>query len=126
MKVLCTLDDRSANVPEFPYTILCDEDGTEIRIHHIDEGPRDAEPILLKNPGAPLNREAWARLASFDKPFLTLFGELEPVARGWEKSAQEYVKGAEGQDHRIIASAGTLSRRMRRLSWSSASRAFCR
>lgn len=67
-------------------------------------------PVLIAvqkdNPGAPLNREAWARLASFDKPFLTLFGELDPVARGWEKRAQEYFKGAKGLDHRIIAGAG--------------------
>lgn len=61
--------------------------------------------VQVDNPGAPLNREAWARLASFDKPFLTLFGELDPVARGWEKRAQEYFKGARGQDHRIIAGA---------------------
>jgi haloalkane dehalogenase len=67
-------------------------------------------PLLIAvqtdNPGAPLNREAWARLAAFDKPFLTLFGELDPVARGWEKRALEYFKGAKGQDHRIIAGAG--------------------
>jgi len=67
-------------------------------------------PVLIAvqkdNPGAPLNREAWKRLASFDKPFLTLFGELDPVARGWEKRAQEYFKGAKGLDHRIIAGAG--------------------
>jgi haloalkane dehalogenase len=67
-------------------------------------------PVLIAvqtdNPGAPLNREAWARLAHFDKPFLTLFGELDPVARGWDKRAQEYFKGAKGQDHRVIAGAG--------------------
>jgi haloalkane dehalogenase len=67
-------------------------------------------PLLIAvqtdNPGAPLNRAAWARLAAFDKPFLTLFGELDPVARGWEKRALEYFKGAKGQDHRIIAGAG--------------------
>lgn len=66
-------------------------------------------PLLIAvqpdNPGVALNREAWARLASFDKPFLTLFGELDPVARGWETRAQEYFKGAKGQDHRIIKGA---------------------
>lgn len=61
--------------------------------------------VQVDNPGAPLNREAWGRLASFDKPFLTLFGELDPVSRGWEKRAQEYFKGARDQDHRIIAGA---------------------
>jgi haloalkane dehalogenase len=62
--------------------------------------------VQTDNPGAPLNREAWARLASFDKPVLTLFGERDPVSRGWDKRAQEYFKGAKGQDHQIIAGAG--------------------
>lgn len=57
------------------------------------------------NPGLPLNLEAWERLQTFDKPFLTLFGELDPVGRGWETRAKEKVPGARGQDHQIIASA---------------------
>ena len=51
MKILRTPDDRFVNLPDFNYaphyTTVRDEDGTEIRIHHIDEGPRDADPILL-------------------------------------------------------------------------------
>jgi len=40
--------------------------------HSVSSADRRAEG----HAGAPLNREAWKRLASFDKPFLTLFGEL--------------------------------------------------
>jgi haloalkane dehalogenase len=66
-------------------------------------------PVLIAvqtdNPGAPLNREAWARLAEFRKPFLTIFGDLDPVARGWDKRAQGHIPGARGQAHHNIAHA---------------------
>lgn len=57
------------------------------------------------NPGLPLNLAVWKRLQLFDKPFLTLFGELDPVGRGWEKRAQASIPGARGQDHQLIANA---------------------
>lgn len=51
MKVLRTPDSCFENLPGYNfephYTTIKDDDGTEIRIHSIDEGPRDAEPILL-------------------------------------------------------------------------------
>ena len=66
-------------------------------------------PVLIAvqtdNPGAPLNREAWARLAEFRKPFLTIFGDLDPVARGCDKRAQGHIPGAKGQAHHSIAHA---------------------
>ncbi len=57
------------------------------------------------NPGLPLNLTAWERLQKFEKPFLTLFGELDPVGRGWETRAQAFIPGARRQDHQIIANA---------------------
>jgi haloalkane dehalogenase len=57
------------------------------------------------NPGLPLNLAAWDRLQKFDKPFLTLYGELDPVGRGWETRAQAKIPGAKGQDHQIIPNA---------------------
>lgn len=58
------------------------------------------------NPGVGLNRAAWEKLGRFQKPFLTLFGELDPVARGWEARAQAHIPGAKGQPHQIIPRAG--------------------
>ena len=57
------------------------------------------------NPGLPLNVAAWERLQKFEKPFLTLFGELDPVGRGWEARAQAKIPGAKGQDHQMIPNA---------------------
>lgn len=57
------------------------------------------------NPGLPLNVAAWERLQTFEKPFLTLFGALDPVGRGWETRAQAKIPGARGQDHQIIPNA---------------------
>ena len=51
MKILRTPDECFENLPDYDYephyTTIKDDDGTEIRIHYLDEGPLDAEPILL-------------------------------------------------------------------------------
>lgn len=51
MKVLRTPDARFADLPDFPYaphyTEIGDADGTRLRIHAVDEGPRDGETVLL-------------------------------------------------------------------------------
>jgi haloalkane dehalogenase len=66
-------------------------------------------PLLIAvqtdNPGAPLNRKAWEKLKTFDKPFLTIFGALDPVSQGWDKRAQAAIPGAKGQDHFVIEHA---------------------
>lgn len=51
MKILRTPDCQFENLPDYDYpphyTTIADDDGTEIRIHHIEVGPKDAEPLLL-------------------------------------------------------------------------------
>ena len=51
MQVLRTPDERFADLADYPfaphYLTVTDADGTELRIHYLDEGPRDAAPILL-------------------------------------------------------------------------------
>ena len=51
MKVLRTPDDRFAELPDFPfepnYLIIPDGEGDRLRIHYLDEGPKDAEPVLM-------------------------------------------------------------------------------
>ncbi len=51
MKVHRTPDSRFEGLPDFDfkpnYQTIVDNDGTELRVHYIDEGPRDAAPIVL-------------------------------------------------------------------------------
>lgn len=51
MKVLRTPEARFANLPDYPfaphYAEIRDTGGTSLRLHYVDEGPRDAAPVLL-------------------------------------------------------------------------------
>jgi haloalkane dehalogenase len=51
MDVLRTPDARFEALPDFPFTprydTITDADGTALRVHCVDEGPRGARPILL-------------------------------------------------------------------------------
>lgn len=66
-------------------------------------------PVLIAvqpdNPGVPQNRAAWERLKRFDKPVLTVFGELDPVSKGADRRIQAEIPGAAGQAHARIANA---------------------
>jgi haloalkane dehalogenase len=51
MDTLRTPDDRFASLPEFPfaphYADIADGEGGELRVHYVDEGPSEAQPVLL-------------------------------------------------------------------------------
>lgn len=61
MQVLRTPDARFEDLPDWPfaprYQTITDADGTTLRLHYVDEGPRDAAPVLLMH-GEP----SWAFL----------------------------------------------------------------
>ena len=61
MDVLRTPDARFEGLPDWPYAPhyfdVRDADGTVLRLHYVDEGPRDAAPVLLMH-GEP----SWAYL----------------------------------------------------------------
>lgn len=65
-------------------------------------GPR-AMPHLVpttpEDPAMPANRAAWASLGLFSKPFLTLFGEDDPILGRADVHLQRHVPGAQGQPH---------------------------
>lgn len=56
MDILRTPDARFDCLPDFPfaprYTSVTDKDGTEVRIHHIEEGPADG-PVVVMMHGNP-------------------------------------------------------------------------
>jgi haloalkane dehalogenase len=63
-------------------------------------------PLTRNDPGAAIGRETMAALAQWERPFLTAYSDADPPTRGWDKVFQEYVPGAQNQEHTTIAGAG--------------------
>lgn len=87
MKILRTPDDCFADLADFPfephYTTIKTADGSDLRIHHLDEGPKDG-PIVLCMHGQP----AWCYLYRKMIPLLTAAGlrVIAPDLPGFGKS----------------------------------------
>lgn len=63
-------------------------------------------PTRPDNPMLPGNWEAWKVLYRWEKPFLTVFSELDVVAPdGWREPV-ERIPGAQGQPHAILPGGG--------------------
>jgi haloalkane dehalogenase len=63
-------------------------------------------PTTASDPEAPGNQAAWDILKRWEKPFLTLFSDLDPVTAPYARHFQERIPGAEGQPHATIQRAG--------------------
>ena len=61
--------------------------------------------VQPENPGVPDNKVVWEKLGRFEKPFLTLWGALDPVSSGGAGRLQSHVPGAAGQPHHSFANA---------------------
>jgi len=73
MEVLRTPDDRFASLPGYPfephYLEVPDGEGGELRVQYVDEGPGDADPVLLLH-GEP----SWSFLYRKMIPVITAAG----------------------------------------------------
>ena len=63
-------------------------------------------PLRPDDEAAVLNRQTWRALATFDKPWLTVFGDSDPCTGGWDRIYQERVPGARDQPHVTLEGAG--------------------
>jgi haloalkane dehalogenase len=63
-------------------------------------------PASTDDPGAVDNRAAWQSLSRWQKPFITAFGDSDPITAGADKFLQERIPGAKNQPHTTIARAG--------------------
>ncbi|MHA1727995.1 MAG: haloalkane dehalogenase [Promethearchaeota archaeon] len=86
MKLLRTPDERFKNLLDYPFKpnyAEIDEDGTSIRIHYVDEGTKDAEPVLLMH-GEP----SWSYLYRHMIPLIVDAGYrvIAPDLVGFGKS----------------------------------------
>lgn len=87
MKILRTPDSRFANLPDYNfdphYLMVDDSEDNELRVHYLDEGPRDADPVLLLH-GEP----SWCYLYRKMIPILTAAGHrvIAPDLPGFGRS----------------------------------------
>jgi haloalkane dehalogenase len=63
-------------------------------------------PAAPDDPASAANRAAWDKLRRYTRPFLTAFGDSDPITRGADARLQETIPGAAGQGHRTIAKGG--------------------
>ena len=87
MKTLRTPDERFANLDGYNYEPhycdISDLEGGTLRVHYIDEGPRDADPVLLMH-GEP----SWCYLYRKMIPILLAAGHrvIAPDLVGFGRS----------------------------------------
>ena len=103
MKILRTPDARFANLPDFAfephYCEVTDSDGSAVRIHHLDEGPPSAGPVLLMH-GEPswsfLYRRIISSLAARGHravaPDLVGFGRSDKPADQFDYTFERHVR----------------------------------
>lgn len=63
-------------------------------------------PVKPEMASVAENQEAWKVLERFEKPFLTAFGDSDPITKGADERLQARIPGCKGQAHTTIAQAG--------------------
>jgi haloalkane dehalogenase len=63
-------------------------------------------PASADDPASEPNRRAWQVLREFERPWLTVFSDKDPLTRNGEQIFQKRIKGASGQPHVIVRDAG--------------------
>jgi haloalkane dehalogenase len=63
-------------------------------------------PTTPNDPAKEANKRAWQVLQEWKKPFLTAFGDHDPITGGGDAHFQKIVPGAHGQPHTMVKGAG--------------------
>jgi haloalkane dehalogenase len=102
MKILRTPDTRFEGLADYPfaphYTNIQTQDGSELRIHHLDEGPADG-PLVLCMHGQPV----WSYLYRKMIPYLTSAGMrvIAPDLPGYGKSDKPAALEDYSYEHQV-------------------------
>lgn len=90
MQVLRTPDERFTSLPDFPFRANFLEVGGGLRVHYVDEGPRDGAPVLMLH-GEP----TWSYLYRHMIPPVAAAGlrALAPDLVGFGKSDKPAARG---------------------------------
>jgi len=59
-------------------------------------------PVNRDDPESVKNVLAWETLKTWNKPFLTIFGDEDSIMIGAEKVFKKLIPGSKGQNHKII------------------------
>lgn len=59
-------------------------------------------PLSPRDPAVPANQRAWRVLERWEKPFLTVFSDGDPITRGLDRVLQQRIPGARGLPHRTV------------------------
>jgi haloalkane dehalogenase len=63
-------------------------------------------PASPDDPASEANRRAWVGLEHFERPFVTAFGDSDPITRGGDRQLQARIPGCKGQPHTTLTKAG--------------------
>jgi haloalkane dehalogenase len=63
-------------------------------------------PVTPDDPASQPNRNAWKIFQQWEKPFLTVFGYLDPLSHGLERRFINLIPGAQDQPHTLLEDAG--------------------
>lgn len=60
-------------------------------------------PTSEHDPESENNKAAWGILCQWQKPFLTLFSDQDPITKGGEQVFQKLIPGTKDQDHQMVS-----------------------
>lgn len=63
-------------------------------------------PVSPEDPAREANLAAWAVFRKWEKPFVTAFGDSDPITTGLDRPFQDQIPGAKDQRHHTISGAG--------------------
>ncbi len=63
-------------------------------------------PISTDDPESDNNIAAWGKLSQFNKPFLTLFSDQDPITTGGDIIFQKIISGTKNQAHKVMPNGG--------------------
>jgi haloalkane dehalogenase len=63
-------------------------------------------PTTPDDPSSSANRQAWAALAQFERPFLCAFSDKDPITKGADRTFLNVIPGCRNQNHVTIEGAG--------------------
>lgn len=59
-------------------------------------------PVFTYDPESVFNKKLWELLGRWEKPFLTVFSNTDPITNGGDEYMQIRIPGALGQDHKKL------------------------